>query len=211
VNELTGLIRNKKGDLFIVNNRGGVGKLEAGSFKMSEPSLANKIRASFINDLTVPYDYLIKNNYSFFGTYDENNRPPLLSITPDERWLVYTVHNTLSIINADDINDARSFELNFEISNQFYSVEDDELMLYVNGLDNFRFPITKKYSFSKLLLPKPEIKNLQFNTTDQNDKKQVKPAASLADEINKLKGLLDSGAITAEEYQKAKKKLLEDK
>lgn len=43
-----------------------------------------------------------------------------------------------------------------------------------------------------------------------NGKKFVKPGTvSLADEIKKLKDLLDSGAITQEEFDIAKKKLLE--
>jgi hypothetical protein len=43
-----------------------------------------------------------------------------------------------------------------------------------------------------------------------NAKTEVKSQLSLADELKKLKDLYDSGAITKEEYEAAKKKLLEN-
>lgn len=48
------------------------------------------------------------------------------------------------------------------------------------------------------------------NAARKNDTSTTKPASSgsTASELEKLKRLLDSGAITKEEYEKAKRKLL---
>ncbi|MDB4925379.1 SHOCT domain-containing protein [Mucilaginibacter sp.] len=76
----------------------------------------------------------------------------------------------------------------------------------INGIDKYMFSVNPggfiRYSvFIDDAIAACEVKPCATTAT-------AKPVASVADEIKKLKGLLDAGAITKAEYDSQKKKLL---
>ncbi|WP_309613713.1 SHOCT domain-containing protein [Flavobacterium sp.] len=226
INELTGLAMKINGDLYFAGTNGGIGKLKANDYKLDDPSLTSKIRSALTNKIFAPYDFIADKEYtSLHGQIithaDAFPLYPSLKFTPDEKLLIYTLKDNLYVVNPDDFNDAKHYKLSCQPYNTYFTKESGDWVLNIQALNEFKFPITKKYSIDKL--SKMEIKKIsptksnakKTNVTDTNEN-TTKIAAtsandsnfSLADEIKKLKELLDAGAITQDEYTAAKAKLL---
>ncbi len=227
VNELTGIAKNKNGVFYFTNSFGQIGKLENENFKPDDQEITNKIRSSFGNKILKPYEFIAERSFiSIHGNYLSSDETgtifPILKLTPDEKWLVYISNDNLSIINPENLNEVYNYKLTFPPTNSFFGKENGDYTLFVQGYDDYKFFVTKKYSIKKLAsLSKPKI-NLSLDKKEilktnnptnskksiiKKDSKQISNF-SVADEIKKLKELKDSGAITSEEYETAKKKIL---
>lgn len=76
----------------------------------------------------------------------------------------------------------------------------------VNGVDKYLFMVSTGGLFRFSMFVDDAIAACEVKPCAVAD--SPKPVASVADEIKKLKGLLDAGAITQAEYDSQKKKLL---
>jgi hypothetical protein len=76
----------------------------------------------------------------------------------------------------------------------------------VNGIDKYMFGVNPGGPMRYTVFIDDAIEACEVKPCATTD--STKPIASVADEIKKLKGLLDSGAITKAEYDAQKKKLL---
>lgn len=221
VNELTGITMDKNKNFFFVGKNGKIGRLLADDFTLNDQTLQNKMREKMTNKIAETYDF--NSEKKFLSNHGElanssSSIYPTFTFTPDEKWLIYIVNEHLYIINPNDFTDVKSYELSFEPYNCFFGKENGDYTIYIQGQNDFKFPITKKYSIGKLSTM--EIKKINLiksnaGTTNGSDNttKNSQPTSndsnfSLADEIKKLKELFDAGAITQEEFTAAKSQLL---
>ena len=138
-----------------------------------------------------------------------------MRLTPDEKILIYTVNDNLYITKTDDLATVKHYKLSFHPYNYYFTKEGGDWVINIQGLNEFKFPLTKKYSLgklSKLDIKKSNESKGSFTNTEVNGNTQIPTSTnsnfSLADEIKKLKELFDMGAITQDEYNAAKAKLL---
>jgi len=153
-NELTGLAMNKKGDLFYTGKNGCIGVLLSADYKLNDENLSQKMRNSFSKKAFELYDYNKERKFlSNHGelSYTISSTFPSLSLTPDQKWLVYVVADNLYIINAQNINEVKGFKLTFEPNSCFFGKENGITTIYLQGQNGFKFPITKKYSLKSLV------------------------------------------------------------
>jgi hypothetical protein len=78
----------------------------------------------------------------------------------------------------------------------------------VNGIDKYMFSVNPGGPMRYTVFIDDAIEACEIKPCKTADSTVPTTAGSVADEIKKLKGLLDSGAITKEEYEAQKKKLL---
>jgi hypothetical protein len=78
----------------------------------------------------------------------------------------------------------------------------------VNGIDKYMFSVNPGGPMRYTVFIDDAIEACEVKPCKVPDSAKPATAGSVADEIKKLKGLLDSGAITKEEYDAQKKKLL---
>ncbi len=78
----------------------------------------------------------------------------------------------------------------------------------VNGIDKYMFSVNPGGPLRYTVFIDDAIEACEVKPCKTPDSAKPATAGSVADEIKKLKGLLDSGAITKEEYDAQKKKLL---
>ncbi len=230
-NELTGIAKNNHGDFYFTNSLGQIGRISAEQFNPGDPDIASKIRNSFGVKIFQPYDFIAERKFiSVHGNVmspDEIGTSfPCLKFTPDEKWLIYFANDNLSVINPNNLNETNNFRLTFQPTNSYFGKENGDYILYLQGYNDYKFYITKKYSIKKLT-SKPknslqtknntESKNNKSDKNNTKTKKEINTKKnttstnnqSLAEEILKLKELLDSGVITQAEFEAGKKKLLE--
>ena len=205
LNELTGLAMTKTGDMYFAGKNGTIGKLVAGDYKLDDQSLAGKMRSAMNKKVFTAYDFTA--NKKYVANHGQINTPesrfpfyPKMKFTPDEKILVYTVTDNLYVILPDDLNNIKTYKLSCHPYDYYFTKESGDWVINLQSQDEFKFPITKKYSLAKLSTM--EIKTISSVSTSTNAN------FSLADELKKLKDLFDSGAITQEEYDAAKKQIL---
>lgn len=112
------------------------------------------MRNSFSKKAFELYDYNKERKFlSNHGelSYTISSTFPSLSLTPDQKWLVYVVADNLYIINAQNINEVKGFKLTFEPNSCFFGKENGITTIYLQGQNGFKFPITKKYSLKSLV------------------------------------------------------------
>lgn len=78
----------------------------------------------------------------------------------------------------------------------------------VNGVDKYMFSVNPGGPMRYTVFVDDAIDACEIKPCKTSDSAKPATTGSVADEIKKLKGLLDSGAITKEEYDAQKKKLL---
>ncbi|RAW00455.1 hypothetical protein DQQ10_15365 [Pseudochryseolinea flava] len=227
-NELTGIVKTKRNELYFTSRKGYVGKISADAYALTDSSLPIQIRNAKGEQSLPGYNFVDAKEYeTVHGNIARENDCPLiprLALTPDEKYLVYTIYDSLFLVNTDNLKDVRRFGLSASPYNFFFTKELGDWVINLQALNNYKFPITKKYNIRKLLEAdtRKHVKTVslpsttgtvtnkttatpinQSNTTNAN-------GSTLADEIRKLKALLDEGIITQEEFNLAKKKLLEN-
>lgn len=220
VNELTGITMKKNGDLYFVNKNGAFGKLAGTQYKLTDTDLTSKIRAALKGNNFSKFNFIANKSYiSSYGNIEnylssEIPNYPSLMITPDEKIMTYIVYDNLYVIDANNTEKVNHYKLTFQPSNYYFTKELGEWVINFQAMNEFKFPITKKYSLEKLnsIAVKKKgssdlpSKNENFSKTKNSNNESSN--FSLANEIKKLKELLDSGAITEDEYKVAKSKLL---
>jgi hypothetical protein len=77
----------------------------------------------------------------------------------------------------------------------------------INGVDKYMFGVNPGGPMRYTVFIDDAIEACEVKPCKATDNSQPASPASVADEIKKLKGLLDSGAITKAEYDAQKKKL----
>ena len=208
VNELTGIAMRRNGDLFFTSKMGKIGKMNGADYKLDDPAFTANLRAAMNKKIFAPYNFITGKTYaSAHGLINQNDLYPLypsLELTPDEKFLIYTVTDNLYLVNTNDLNQVKHFTLSFQPYGYFFTKENGDWVINLQGLNDFKFPVTKKYSIPKLL--KGVDQSAKLASKDNN--KSSNTNLSIADEINKLKVLLDAGTITKEEFDAAKKQLL---
>lgn len=78
----------------------------------------------------------------------------------------------------------------------------------LNGVDKYLFMVNAGGPFRLSMFIDDAILACEVTPCKSNTSEGGAPVADVADEIKKLKALMDSGAITKEEYEARKKKLL---
>ncbi|MBC7400968.1 MAG: SHOCT domain-containing protein [Mucilaginibacter sp.] len=78
----------------------------------------------------------------------------------------------------------------------------------INGIDKYMFSVNPGGPMRYTVFIDDAIEACEIKPCKSTDSATPATAGSVADEIKKLKGLLDSGAITKAEYDAQKKKLL---
>lgn len=79
----------------------------------------------------------------------------------------------------------------------------------LNGVDKYLFMVNAGGPFRFSMYIDDAISACEVTPCKQTTIDEKAPVASVADEIKKLKQLMDSGAITKDEYETRKKKLLD--
>lgn len=211
-NELTGIVINKKGILYYTSASGKIGSINLHKESLSDPSFVSKMRNNLVDAGLEKYDFSVKKTL-LFESFEHRVRfnVPNLSLTPDEKYLVYTVNNKLHLIDVNKLNQHKKFTMTVEPYYNYFAKENGRTTLYVQAVNEFKFPIAKKYYLDNLINAKIDVPVVK-TTPKASTKATTKPAAggSVADELKKLKSLLDEGAITQQEYEIAKKKVLEN-
>jgi hypothetical protein len=217
INQLTGIAMTRSGDLYFTGKNGSIGKLNGSEFKLDDPALTATISAAMNKKVFASYNFIGDKNYiSTHGQISSGALPlyPSLKFTPDEKLLVYIVNDNLYIVNPVDFGSVKRFKLLLHPYNYYFTKENGDWVINIQALNEFKFPITKKYSINKLVsgydAERIRAINKESNRKDglNSTNKSTETNFSLADEIKKLKELLDSGVITQEEFETAKKKLL---
>ncbi len=212
VNELTGMAMSGSGDLYVADKNGGFGKIKATDYKLDDPSFTAQLRKAMDRNIFATYNFIAEKKYAsahgqivLFNNINDKVVPifPSMKLSPDEKLLVYTVNDNLYILDPADVKKMKHYRLSCEPYDFYFTKENDDYVINFQALNEFRFPITKKYSLGKLStmeIKNPEKINERISTKTVNSEK-----FSLADEIKKLKELLDAGTITKEEFDAAKK------
>ncbi len=220
VNELTGMAIDKDKNLYFISASGKIGRLKASEYRFDDPNFAAQLRKQLNKKVAADYNFVAGKDFTtVHGGLDVHQAYPILPMlrfTPDQKWLVYTVQNHLYLINPENF-DTKSFDLSVQPYNLFFAKENNDYTITVQAQNDFMFPVAKKYSIAKLAsatMAKPS--NVPAKTPPAKKVPTAKPQAasspqsgfSVADEIKKLKELLDSGAINQNEYEAAKSQLL---
>lgn len=211
-NELCALTEDKQGNVYVVAVTGRLGKIMNADYEHT-PMLTAKIRNALLPDrLVKPFNAVNdKLNYkSYHGSTSAINcYIPRLKLTPDDKYLVYTVADSLYIINPNNLKDIKQFGLSVTTHNFYFSKENGEWVLNILGSNDFKFGVHKKYSLEKLA-------KMNTRTTPQKQMATATPLqvkstgnSSIAQEIKELNQLKNDGIITQEEFAAAKAKLLE--
>jgi hypothetical protein len=223
VNELTGMAMNKNGDLFITGKNGSIGKLNAQDIKLEDPMFAVKVRKVLDKKVFETYDFNASKEYvTGHGNIATNSHAlyPSLKLTPDDKYLIYIVKDNFYLIDPKNLTRVKHYKLSCHPYNTFFTKESGEWVVNLMALNEFKFPIIKKYSLEKMnsinlesINPNPPLNNTTKtnNTTKANNNTNTSSTtsnSSLADELKKLKELFDAGAITQEEFTAAKSQLL---
>ena len=152
INELTGLVINKSGSLFFTTAKGTIGMISNENWDFDDPMLADKIRKAGGSPLLSTYNFIVPNTkYLFNGTSAFYYAMPALTLTPDEDYLTYILQDNLYIIDAKNLNNVKKLKLAITPFNHFYGKENGELTLYIQAFNEFKLPVTKKYSLTKLV------------------------------------------------------------
>ena len=197
--------------LYFTNKNGYIGKLNANDYKLDDPLFTSKMRKAMEKKIFASYDFVSSKSYvsvqGLLRQEDAYSIYPSMKLTPDEKLITYVVHDHLYIVSIDDFSKVNDYQLGCQPYNYFFTKENGDWVINLQSLNEFKFPVTKKYSIPKMLRASEASEKMASNkTSPSTDLKNTN--FSLADEIKKLKELLDSGAITKEEYDAAKKQLL---
>jgi hypothetical protein len=228
-NELTGLAQNKQGDLFIVNTQGKLAKLSKESYQLDSPEFINQIRKSLVNKIlptfdlsTLPVPVVSNGNGMERNLYAQY---PHLTLSPDEKWLLYVIKDELFIIDPTDFKKIKSYKLMNQPHRTYFGKENGDWVLYLQSINEFQFPITKKYSMKRLTQDTPPPKAPVEATSTSKDAKgsssnsstNKKSASSgtkntssktkKEEELQRLIDLYTKGLINEDEFKKAKAKL----
>jgi uncharacterized protein YlbG (UPF0298 family) len=208
VNELTGLAMKRNGDVVFVSKEGRIGKLSTADFKLED--VTTKMRSAFGKRILGSYDFVQDKQFvSEHGQIVTSPFPnallPTLKFTPDEKHLIYIQKDSLYVISPENLSAVKRFGLTVQPYGSFFTKEGGDWILNIQAWNDFRFPVVKKYSLAKLS---------QMNTRQKpKPSTAVQPVktgnpSSVADELKKLKELLDQGVLTQKEFDVEKKKLL---
>lgn len=206
-NKITGIASTKNGDFFFATATGQFGKVAGPTQNYS--NIDNLLSKAKLTNFGKSYDFTVKDRYIFDGRGGGfgSKALPLFALSKDEKWLVYTVDSKMYLSETADTANIKEFDLTSIPYNLYFTKENSDYVLNLMSINEFRMPIIKKYSFSKLC----NSKKLPPVTASSSSTSQASATdSSISDEIKKLKALLDDGTLTKEEFAKAKKKLLKD-
>lgn len=207
---LTGVAVSKNGILYYTAANGNAGKVDLNQTAPNNPALTSQMRSAFVSAGLEKYPFTYKNTFLFESTpRTPLERMPYLTLTPDEKNLLYFVNNKMYLFDADKLEQPQSFTLTVEPHDIRFAKENGETTLILYATNEFKFPVAKKYSLTKLLAVQSEPA-VPAPIQQTNATQEKTGSGSVADELKKLKALYDEGAISKEEYEKAKKKILED-
>ena len=183
--------------------------MNASDYKLDDPLFTSKMRKAMDKKVFASYDFISSKSYvsaqGLLRQEDIYSIYPSMKLTPDEKLITYTVNDNLYLVNPDDFSNVNHYKLGCQPYNYFFTKENGNWVINLQSLNEFKFPVTKKYSIPKMLAASEASKEPAGGKILAND---VKNNFSLADELKKLKDLMDSGAITKDEYNAAKKQLL---
>lgn len=232
VNELTGIAMSKNGDLFVTGRNGSIGTLNASEYKLDDPMFASKVRKVMDKKVFETYDFNASKEYvTGHGNIATQSHTlyPSLKLTPDDKYLIYILKDNFYLIDPKNLTKVKHYKLSCHPYNTFFTKESGGWVVNIMAFNEFKFPITKKYSLEKMnsmelesINPTPPANTNKPNTTKTNNTTKTTTStntsssnsspsntnSSLADEIKKLKELFDAGAITQEEFTAAKAQLL---
>ena len=214
-NQLTGMVIDSRKNMYFVTASGQIGKLNAGEYVLNSPDLTGKIRSALKGRKVAAYNFVNSRTYaSKHGSNFSTNIPahmeallPRLEMTPDNRHLVYIVKDSLYVINPENTEDVKGFGLSIHPFQSFFTKENGEWMINLSARNDYSFPVMKKYSVDKLArmeIKAPAAPQLKRAA----DVRTASASGSTADELRKLKQLLDEGVLTQEEFTAEKKKIL---
>lgn len=218
LNEVTGLAMSRNGDLYVAGRDGGLGKLAAADYALENQHLQAQLRGAMKNKLFPVFDFVATPKYKAKnGNLDKNRSYPVfpsLKFTPDEQWLVYTIKDKLYLVSPENFNIVHSYTLSFQPYGSFFSKENGQWTLNLMGVNEFMFPVVKKYSVARLSQKKDTTKytpSASRAATAAPSPAKTGPAndgQTIVDQLKKLKELYDTGVLTKEEFSLAKSKLL---
>lgn len=219
VNELTGIVKSKDDILFFVTASGKVGSIDLKSNQPADPAFVQKMRASVKSQVLDPYDFTWNRAFQFTSTFSSSiYNLPFLTLSPDEKHLIYVLDDKLFLIDVNDLERPKKFKLSIEPHMVFFAKENGEPTMYLQAFNEYKFPVTKKYDLNKLIqapMEDPVVKKTPVasrtnpNPAQTNTGQRSNQGGSIADELKKLNDLFKAGALTQEEYDLAKKKLIE--
>jgi hypothetical protein len=210
LNEIVALTKDRNGKLYFTGANGTLFAVD-GNTITKEEELYSKIKAGLSQSAVVgSYDFAEPQTTRMF---DANAATPFfkfpkLVLTPDEKVLVYTVKDQLFIAEAANLSNVKKYSLTFKPTDSYFGRENNGYTLYLRGENEFTFPITKKYSIDALVNNYDPNANVYAGDKGGSGGGSSSAAPSVADEITKLKKLLDDGIITKDEFDQGKKKIL---
>ncbi|WP_224994334.1 SHOCT domain-containing protein [Cesiribacter sp. SM1] len=209
-NKLTGLVLSRKGNLYFTTASGNIGTIDLKNTALDGNNFDEEISKAELPVGLQTFDFLTKDNFRFdASSYLTYYNLPRLSLSPDEKHLLYTIGNNLYMIDIQHLTSPKKFIMSIEPFGVYFAKENGETTVYFQALNEFEMPVTKKYSFDRLVNA-PQTDQKVVRQVSLRSHVKEKTGFSVADEIKKLKALLDEGIITQSEFEKAKMKLLND-
>lgn len=209
VNKFTGAVVDKNKILYYTTASGNAGKVDLNITQPDDANLEAKMKEAEVAAGLATYNFSYGRKYLFESAgFDNYYNLPSLTLTPDEKNLIYIIGNNLYIFDINNMASPKKFTLTIEPYNYFYGRENGEPTIYFQAFNDFKFPIIKKYALNKLINA-PIVAEKIVAAPPATVKEAAKTApASVADELKKLKALMNDGTLTKAEFEAAKKKLL---
>ena len=212
-NVLTGIAKSKNGNLFFSDSKGNLGFILKENYSLSDVDFASQINRIAKKKLFPVYNFISMNDKTTARSLTSNFYPgfPRLFLSPDDKWLLYTVKDELFIVDPSDFTKVNTFKLTNEPHRSYFGKENGDWVLYLESINDFQFPITKKYSMKRLTQysPSPASASLSPTKPIEQRKTNISSQESKDNELQKLIDLFTKGLITEDEFKKAKAKIIQ--